>query len=190
MTKTIILAGAPESNSLKWSEDVLLPSPTEGQQYKPAVPNDTAGTPQLFDAQWREVDLTRSLMRPAHPKLDIDTRLTPLVEITSAEFFTPTELLLQPPASDRDSSNDSYASTQDSEKVASQALSEFYEHSFSIHEAVPSRDLTEISEVTPGTPTYESNEEMFPLSSSSASGIIRSPLPPASQSSSETQTPQ
>ena len=176
MTKTIILAGAPDPTSLKWSEDVLLPPATEGKVYKPAVPKDIAESPQLFEARWRELDLTRSLMRPAHPKLDIDTRLTPVLDIpTSAEFFTPTDLFLQPPNSDRDSSNDSYASTQDSEKAASQALSAFYEHSFSIHEAVPSRDLTEISEVTPGTPTYESNEEMFPLTSSSSNGIIRVP---------------
>ncbi|EXJ69499.1 uncharacterized protein A1O5_07535 [Cladophialophora psammophila CBS 110553] len=58
-------------------------------------------------------------------------------------------------------------------------LSEYYDHSFSIYEAIPSSHLPHFSDsITPGTPTYESNEEMFSpqqTTPGTPGGIIRTP---------------
>ena len=175
MTNIIILAGAPERKSLDWT-DVALSSNLDFQQpfSFPSLTNDSE-SPHPFAARWREVSTETMLMRPVLSKLNIDARSDNDPDKTPAEFFTPIELLSQTPSSNRDSSNDSYASTRDSEEAASQALSEFYDHSFSIHEAVPSTELTDISEVEPGTPTYETNEDLLSATRGGTGGIIRVP---------------
>ena len=175
MTYTIILAGAPEAKSLAWTDDTLLAITDIDQSFKLPSFTPDSESPQPFAARWREVSTNTTSMRPTLSKLDIGAPLNNDFDKTPAEFFTPTEILSQTSLSNRDSSNDSYASTEDSEEAASQALSEFYEHSFSIHEAVPSTELTDISEVVSGTPTYETSDEMFPVTPGSVGGIIRVP---------------
>ena len=174
MKSTIVLAGAPEASRLDFNEKTLLP---EAPDRADLIPSPTANSPSrnnAFKAQWRQ--LPESLrMRPIElPKLEVNARpQTQEVEVISAaEFFTPSEYGSQQLAAERDvPTNDTQISHLTTE--SSEPLSEFYDHSFAIHEAVPSSQLSEISELPPETPTYEMNEEMFPETPST--GIIRSP---------------
>lgn len=114
-------------------------------------------------------------MRPILPKLNIDPRPTPdELDRSGAEFFSASEYAgTQTPGSDI-SGAESQPSGGSADSM-SEALSEYYDHSFAIHEAIPSTQLSSFSEYTPGTPTYESNEEMFPQTPGGGGGIIRTP---------------
>lgn len=173
----IILAGAPAPAKLDWSEKSLISEPMhlEGVVASPLSP-----TSKAFGAQWRQITTQRLQMRPILPKLNIDPRPTPS-ELTKggADFFSADEYLgTQTPVSDI-SANESQPSASGasasggSADSTSEALSDYYEHSFTIHEAIPSNQLSGFSEYTPGTPTYESNEEMFPQTPINGGGIIR-----------------
>ena len=116
-------------------------------------------------------------MRPTLPKLAI----TPLTQISPdpAEFFSPSEQLVpeSPSAASDISGNESQPSGVGSAESANEALSDYYDHSFTIYEAIPSTQATDTSH-TPGTPTYESASLEVPSdsaydSSGSGRGIIR-----------------
>lgn len=176
MTSSIVLAGAPETSKLDFNEKSLLPEVAAPHRID-VLPSHTLlpARNSAFQTKWRQ--LPESLrMRPIElPKLDVDPkpRSQEVEDTSAAEFFTPSEYVSQQSLINSDVPADeslvSEASTESSEP-----LSEFYDHSFAIHEAVPSSQLSEISELPPDTPTYESNEEMFPDTPAST-GIIRSP---------------
>jgi hypothetical protein len=175
MKSTIVLAGAPETSRLDFNEKALL---AEAPNRTDVLPSPSALSParnSAFKAQWRQ--LPESLrMRPIElPKLNVDPKpQTEEIEDTStAEFFTPSEYISQQSLVNTDVPADE-SLVSDASTESSEPLSEFYDHSFAIHEAVPSSELSEISELAPETPTYESNEEMFPDTTAST-GIIRSP---------------
>ena len=175
MKSTIVLAGAPETSRLDFNEKALL---SEAPGTIDVVPGTTAKSPtgnNAFKAQWRQ--LPESLrMRPIElPKLDIGPKpQTEEVEDTSAaEFFTPSEYISQQSLAKNEVPADE-TQVSDASADSSEPLSEFYDHSFAIHEAVPSSQLSEISELTPETPIYEINEPTFPDTPTST-GIIRSP---------------
>ncbi|KAK4947602.1 hypothetical protein LTR10_013548 [Elasticomyces elasticus] len=171
MTRMIVLAGAPESNKLDWSEKALLPNSMH-------VESITSPTSQAFGAQWRQITNAKLQMRPILPKLSIEPRPTQDdIDRSGAEFFSADEHIgTQTPGSDV-SCNESQPSGGSTE-TTSEALSDYYEHSYSIHTAIPSSQLSGFSDYTPGTPTYESNQEMFPQTPGSGGGIIRSPSQP------------
>lgn len=174
MKSTIVLAGAPEASRLDFNEKTLLP---EAPDRTDVIPSSTPRSPNrnnAFKAKWRQ--LPESLrMRPVElPKLDIDPRpqIQEVEDTSAAEFFTPSEYISQQPVVETDvPASQSQVSEPTTE--SSEPLSEFYDHSFAIHEAVPSSQMSDISELPPETPTYETNEEMFPGTPST--GIIRSP---------------
>lgn len=174
MTHMIVLAGAPEPTKLDWSEKSLLPDSTHVESL--SSPTSTSPSSKAFGAQWRQIATQKLQMRPILPKLNIDPRPTQDdLDRSGAEFFSASEYVgTQTPGSDV-SCNDSQPSGGSTEST-SEALSEYYDHSFSIHEAIPSSQLSGFSEYTPGTPTYESNEEMFPQTTGTGGGgIIRTP---------------
>lgn len=150
----IILAGAPAPAKLDWSEKSLISEPMhlEGVVASPLSP-----TSKAFGAQWRQITTQRLQMRPILPKLNIDPRPTPS-ELTKggADFFSADEYIgTQTPVSDI-SANESQPSgsgasaSGGSADSTSEALSDYYEHSFTIHEAIPSNQLSGFSEYTPG----------------------------------------
>jgi len=176
MTRMIILAGAPESAKLDWSEKALL-SVNHIQTAAAATTTTTtttATTNSPFHAQWRQLATEKLQMRPVLPKLDIEASTKHDIDRSGADFFTHREFVAQQSPSSDVSVSESQPSAGSTEAV-SEVLSEFYDHSFAIHEAIPSSQLSSIAEYTPGTPTYESNEEMFPPTPSSGGGIIRTP---------------
>lgn len=174
MKSTVVLAGAPETGRLDFSEKILLPeAPDRTDVVSRSSPNSPPRN-NPFKAQWRQ--LPESLrMRPIElPKLEVNAKpqIQEVEDTSAAEFFTPSEYISQQVVVNNDvTANESQVSESTTE--SSEPLSEFYDHSFAIHEAVPSSQLSEISELTPGTPTYETNEEMFP--ETPTTGIIRSP---------------
>ena len=170
----IVLAGAPEPAKLDWSEKSLLPASDIESFPTLDSPDPKPG----FQAQWRQLSTERLQMRPPLPKLAI----APLTQITPdpAEFFSPKEHIApeSPSAASDVSGDESQPSGVGSAESTHEALSDYYDHSFTIYEAVPSTQITD-SSYTPGTPTYEaSNLEFFSDpgndSSSSGRGIIRS----------------
>ena len=174
MTSTIVLAGAPEASRLDFNEKTLLPEAPDRTDLIPSLTPKSPNRNNAFKAQWRR--LPESLrMRPIElPKLDIDAKpqSDEIEDTSAAEFFTPSEYISQQSVIENNMpANDSQFSEPTTE--SSEPLSEFYDHSFAIHEAVPSSQLSEISELPPETPTYETNEEMFP--ETPTTGIIRSP---------------
>lgn len=175
MKSTVILAGAPETSVLDFNEKTLLPEVPDRFDVVPASIPRSPSRNNAFKAQWRQ--LPESLrMRPITlPKLDVDAKKQSeeLEDTSAADFFTPSEYISQKSLVTNDGPADESQAT-DASTESSEPLSEFYDHSFAIHEAVPSSQLSEISELTPGTPTYEMNEEMFPETTAST-GIIRSP---------------
>jgi hypothetical protein len=167
MTRMIILAGAPEPGKLDWHEKGLLPP-----AHVESVPQseDSFAEPEL--PKWRQLATEKLQMRPTLPKLSIKPTIPSQTESENTEFFTPSDFVGQESPSSDVSGDESQPSGGSAESTA-EALGDFYDHSFSIHEAVPSSQLSDISECPPGTPTYESSEEMFPPSSERPGGIIR-----------------
>ena len=163
---------------------------------------------KAFGAQWRQITTQRLQMRPILPKLNIESRVIAPggsatqrdgqddeVDKSGAEFFSCSELLgastpgsdISEPQSRPSLSEGSYSipdTTSSGTSVYNTTeggpLSEYYDHSFSIYEAIPSSQLSYFSDsMTPSTPIFESNEEMFLPSqvntSGAHSGIIRTP---------------
>lgn len=167
-----MLGGAPERSKLNWNEKVLLDSPEitckSGMSNKPSFQSEKA-----FVAAWRQITTDNLQMRPILPKLDIKPAAKGETDNSPAEFFSATDLISQESAGSDVSCDESQPSFG-SDESNSESLAEYRDHSFSIHEAIPSSKSGDISNVTPGTPTYESSEEMFPTTPGSTGGIIRS----------------
>jgi len=173
MSRMIILTGAPETSRLEWSEKTLQSDLSGKQAAISVLSHATSASPLAFSAQWRQLSIEGLQMRPVLPKLNIHAQLNNDINRSPAEFLSPTEFL-GTPTSNRDSSNDSYISSTSTDDVPD-GLSEFYDHSFTIHDAIPSSELSSRFEPTPGTPTYESNEDGSPPTPGSNPGIIRVP---------------
>ena len=185
-----------------------LPDEDNNDQLSTTLPKSPSS--KAFGAQWRQITTQRLQMRPILPKLNIEPRpgapgntalqdgqLNKLDDFdkSGAEFFSFTELLgASTPGSDisepqsRPSLSEGSSSIPDTTSSGTSVyntseggpLSEYYDHSISIHEAIPSSQFSYFSDsMTPSTPIFESNEEMFPPSQSALprtpSGIIRTP---------------
>ncbi|KAK5101843.1 hypothetical protein LTS08_004302 [Lithohypha guttulata] len=188
MTRTIILAGAPESNKLDWNEKSLLPA-EHVENAKPRGSMDSTTGSDSDESltmtkpsipKWRRLEMERLRMRPILPKLNIDPPPTDIEMSIPAEFLETSELvaqeLLNEPAGSDVSTEDSRPSVDSSTREyepETQALADFYDHSFSIHEAIPSSQIESQQSITPGTPVYESSDDMFPEQPSTPGGIIR-----------------
>ena len=185
MTHTIVLAGAPEASNLKWDEKSLLPvqhlENASSRASSPANSDSDALSmtkPEL--PKWRKLEMERLKMRPVLPKLDIESPPkdidmgAPAIFLETSELVSQ-DLLQESTGSDisADDSRQSQDSTSRDYEPETQDLAEFYDHSFSIYEAIPSSQIDLQRSVTPGTPIYESSEEMFPEQPTTPGGIIR-----------------
>ena len=172
MSRMIVLAGAPEPAKLDWSEKSLLPD-SDIENVPPLYSSSSPNKP--FKAQWRQLPNDRLQMRSNLPKLSIASLSQ--INPDPADFFSPAEHLApeSPSAASDVSGGESQPSGSGSAESINEALADYYDHSFTIYEAVPSSQLTDAS-YTPGTPTYESTSLEFPDSgndSGSNRGIIR-----------------
>lgn len=185
MTRTIILAGAPVSTRLDWTDKSLssyqhLEMATSRDSSPAGSESDLYMTQKAEIPKWRKLEMERLRMRPVLPKLDIDSKAQEFDMMEPAAFLETSELLSQDLAHESTGSDisaeDSRPSCDSSSREyepETQALADFYDHSFTIHEAVPSSQIESTFSLTPGTPIYESNDEMFPDTSSTPGGIIR-----------------
>lgn len=182
MTRTIVLAGAPEVSRLDWSEKMLLPvQHLEMATSRDSSPDSALEMPLKPDMpKWRKLEMERLRMRPILPRLDVDSKAQDADMTEPATFLETSELLSQDlpheSAGSDVSAEDSRPSCDSSSREyepETQALADFYDHSFTIHEAVPSSQIESTPSMTPGTPIYESSEEMFPEQPATPGGIIR-----------------
>lgn len=186
MTRTIILAGAPETSKLDWNEKSMLPV----QHVEDVQPRSSMDSTDASDSdaslqmtkreipKWRRLEMERLKMRPILPKLEIE----PPKDVdmgAPAEFLETSELVQQEAAIEStgsdvstDDSRPSVDSSTREYEPETQALADYYDHSFTIHEAIPSSQIDSQQSITPGTPVYESNDDMFP-DQSGTGGIIR-----------------
>jgi len=188
-TRTIILAGAPEANDLDWNEKSLLPAQhhiedARSQTSSPANSDSDSmlsmPTTKQHIPKWRKLEMERLRMRPMLPKLNIESPPKDVDMGAPAVFLETNELVSQDAhesagsdvsAEDSRPSRDSTSSRE--YEPETQDLVDFYDHSFSIHEAIPSSQIDTSLSITPGTPVYESSEEMFPEQPGTPGGIIR-----------------
>ena len=168
----IILAGAPEPANLDWSEKSLLPSVSQVETAPTSTETQSTNTDKPFTAQWRQLATDRLQMRPVLPKLNLTPIQPGPAESQDTEFFTPSDFLSQESPTSDVSRSASIPSGGSAESTA-EGLSDFYDHSFSIHEAVPSSEVSELSTCTPGTPVFEAKKDMFPQLEGRS--IIRTP---------------
>ena len=170
MTRMIILAGAPEPTKLDWSEKSLLPS--EHIESIPQPQDSTTRSDQQETPKWRQLATESLQVRPVLPKLNINPTSPSQADSENIEFFTPTDFVGQE-SPDSDVSGDESQPSGGSAESTPEVLDDFYDHSFSVHEAVPLSQLSDISEAAPGTPVYESNQEMFLPTAERLGGIMR-----------------
>ncbi|RMZ77407.1 hypothetical protein DV738_g4364, partial [Chaetothyriales sp. CBS 135597] len=116
----------------------------------------------------------RLLTRLMLPKLNLNSASPSPLDTQPTEFFNPSDFAGMESPNSEISCSESQPSGASAEST-SEALNEFYDLSFTVHAALPSSELGEISDAAPGTPIYESNEEMFPSGSERQGGIMRSP---------------
>lgn len=185
MTRTIILAGAPEATGLDWSEKSLsnyqhLDMATIRDTSPADSDSDVFMTQKVDIPKWRKLEMERLRMRPMLPKLDIESRTKDVDMMEPAAFLETSELLSQDLAHESTGSDvsaeDSRPSCDSSSREyepETQALADFYDHSFTIYEAIPSSQVESTTSMTPSTPIYESSEEMFPEQPTTPGGIIR-----------------
>ncbi|RMZ90336.1 hypothetical protein DV736_g2421, partial [Chaetothyriales sp. CBS 134916] len=174
MAPTIILAGAPEPARLDWSEKEMQPATHVEYVPEPqdSSANDASVKPEI--PKWRQMATDRLQIRSILPKLSLDSPSPSPSDTQTTEFFSPSDFIGMESPSSEISCGESQPSGASAEST-SEALNEFYDLSFTVHTALPSSQLGEISEVAPGTPIYESSEEMFPSTSERPGGIMRSP---------------
>ena len=171
MARMMVFTGAPEAGKLDWSEKSMTPITHVEAVTSPQVL--TPATNKTEIPKWRQLATDKLQMRPVLPKLDLTPASPSQADSQNTEFFTPSDFVGQEsPASDISSELLSQPSGSSAESTP-EALNDFYDHSFSIHEAIPSSQLSDISEAAPGTPTFESNEEMYSSSSDKPAGIMR-----------------
>lgn len=174
MTRTIILAGAPESNALNWNEKSLLPAQHIENISTSMADSDVSPKPEI--PKWRKLEMERLKMRPILPKLDIDKPPKDLDMSAPTVFLDTSELLSQDLAQESagsDVSADESRPSQESYEPETEALADFFDHSLNVHEAIPSSQISESAPYTPGTPVYESSDEMFPEQPATPGGIMR-----------------
>lgn len=141
MNRLIILTGAPEKTSLTWDESHLINNDllTKAVSTGNGVPDPSITSPA--HAQWRQLPNTRA----GQEKMEMGkgTEIEQVEDVGGAQFFSPQDMLSQVP-SGRGSFEDESAGSTASTETASDALSQFYDHSFAVHKDIPPTLLSEL----------------------------------------------
>ena len=171
MNRLIILTGAPETTSLNWGESHLISNDLLTKAASPGVVLQDPSIPSTTHAQWRQLPNTGGGLQEVD--MGAETHIEHVEDVGRAQFFTPEELVSQVPSGNKtfgDKSASSIASTE----TTSQALSQFYDHSFAVHKEIPPSLLSELDSEpsSAGRSSFESDAGT-PISPSSA---IRTPF--------------
>lgn len=136
--KIILLTGAPLTGSLDWAEESLccsLQSCFEGREVVEALPPRSKTQPA-----WRNLPLNvqhlpsgLTQMSPMRGSAESETR----EDSEETSFLTVTDLSVLPDGSIERLSQD----VQSSGSSDSDALTQFYEHSYAVHEELPASDV-------------------------------------------------
>jgi hypothetical protein len=169
MNRLIVLTGAPENKSLDWSEKQLINHAI--LMKPPSVSNiQTNGSFQQPRPQWRRLTDENGVEKAQVDEVE-DTRDQSPSEPTL--FLTPNELVSQGP-----SRNPSFAEGREqsitSIETTSDTQSEFYDHSFAVHQDVPASLLAETD--TDALPTGRSSFDSDAGTPMSPSSAIRAPV--------------
>ena len=169
-SKTILLTGAPLSTSLDWREDTLCASlePCYSQGDKQPYTSDLKVDILPNVPAWRTVQLEGnhlSIGLIKASKADEEPELT-----DEASFVTSGQVSFI--------SSSPEESFQVSSYVQNELLSQYYEHSFAVHEEIPSSQI--VSSDSPTTSSFSTSyEDTSLLSSSSASFAFGNRVPRA-----------
>jgi hypothetical protein len=141
MSRLIILTGAPETTNLNWGESHLINNDllTKVASSGTGLPGlSIPGTPH---AQWRQLPKAGDGVQEVDK--GADTQIEQTEDAGGIQFFTPADLVSQVQLASKsfgDEPTGSIASTE----TASEALSQFYDHSFAVHKDIPPTLLAEL----------------------------------------------
>jgi hypothetical protein len=173
--RTIFLSGAPEVESLSWDESGLLKSFTEpvARFLRVSPAEDVTLTPRLTASarvvSWRNLPLSREHLATGHSQ-----NAAWQEEYRGDATFLSTSNLSY--ASDHDCTSKSWQDgIGDSDLPAEETLSQFYEHSFAVHEDIASsqipssssRDTSNHQVGNDTTASFDSNERSCNTTASS-----------------------
>ena len=153
--RLILLTGAPLSSSLDWSEDSLETSLIPSFAMHELLFRAVQPTPESVAPSWRSIPLQShhlptGLTQASHPEWTMPRQGSQ----DDVSFFTAMELSVQSPSEDE---SDSVKS--DSHQGSESAISQYYEHSFAVHELPSSQIVPWASAST--TAASDSNEYSF-----------------------------
>ncbi|KAL8649394.1 MAG: hypothetical protein Q9210_004424 [Variospora velana] len=153
MTKIVIYTGAPFARSLNWTEEHLTAplQPCFSDDNPSCTPLDIPNRPQWRSLPLEHTHLPTGLTQATNP--DFVPNPTPTPEETS--FLSTTDLVSS-------QASDIPASTEDGSEI----LTQYYEHSFAVHENLPSSQILPASS---SSSVSSSPESSSPDSSFSAS---------------------
>ena len=165
MNRLIILTGAPETTSLNWGESHLISNDLLTKVASTGVVLQDPPIPSTVHAQWRELPKTGDRLQEVNMGEDI--QIEQIEDVGGAQFFTPEDLVSHVQSISKSFGDDSVGSITSTE-TASEALSQFYDHSFAVHKDVPPSLLSELDsepsstgrssfESDAGTPTSPSS---------------------------------
>lgn len=182
MNRLIILTGAPEKTSLTWDESHLIDNDllTKAASTENGLPDPTISSPA--HAQWRQLPNTGG--GPAKIDMGKGREIEQVEDARGAEFFSPEDLASKIQSS-RGSFEDESAGSPASTDSASEALSQFYDHSFAVHKDIPQSLLSELEP----EPAY-TNRSSFDSDAgtpTSPSSAIRAPFQWPTQPAPQTQ---
>ena len=141
MNRLIILTGAPEKTSLNWGESHLIDNDllTKAVSTGHGLTNPTITSPPY--AQWRQ--LAKSGKGTEKLGMGKGMEIEQIEDAGGAHFFTPADLVPQFQSGSGALGAESAGSTTSTE-TASEALSQFYDHSFAVHKDIPPALLSEL----------------------------------------------
>ncbi|KAL8897492.1 MAG: hypothetical protein Q9207_007194 [Kuettlingeria erythrocarpa] len=151
MPRIIVYTGAPISQSLSWDEDqlttLLLPCFTEAQKSHPHVNIDV--DPKWRSLPFEQMHLPTGLTQATNP----DFVPEPTHDEGETSFLSTTDLSLGQLSEDGD--------IQSSVDAGSDINSQYYEHSFAVHDDLPSSQFLPASSLPPSSSSFFDSEASF-----------------------------
>jgi len=141
MSRLIILTGAPETTNLNWGESHLINNDLLTKVASTGTGLPSLSIPGTPHPQWRQLPKAGDGVQEEDK--GADTQIEQIEDAGGVQFFTPEDLVSQVQLGSRsfgDEPTDSIASTE----TASEALTQFYGHSFAVHKDIPPTLLAEL----------------------------------------------
>jgi hypothetical protein len=171
MNRLIILTGAPEKTSLNWGESHLINNDLLTRAASAGIGLSDPPKPSPPHVQWRELPKAGEGIQGID--MGAGTEIEQVEDVGAAQFLTPEDLVCQTQSGSKSFDDESTGSAPSSE-TASDTLTQFYDHSFTVHKDIPSSLLSELDaeSASTGRSSFDSDAGT-PTSPSSA---IRAPF--------------